>query len=307
MVTVDELLNEAVRIILTAALGPAVRWQVTPLQVGHHSAVLLVRLSDGQRSLVLKLVACGREHEVDFERTAATAGLARAAGVPVPEVVAVDSSCRKVPYGYLLREHVEGRTWRELHPLLGVDEVAAGHRQLAAAVLALQAVRFDRFGELDRGGRAVGDADLLTALRGRGEQRLPDANSRRLFSAVLDREARLFAGEQQPVLCHDDLHHQNVIFQRCRSGWRLAAIVDWDKSWSGPPGSDVARMAFWDDMTGPAFWEVYRNAVPPTDDEEERATVYQLLWCLEYDVRSERHTADTVALLRRLGLAEPAS
>jgi len=46
------------------------------------------------------------------------------------------------------------------------------------------------------------------------------------------------------------------LLRRNSYGWRLVALLDWDKAWAGPAESDVARMAFWDDMTGPGFWEV---------------------------------------------------
>jgi hypothetical protein len=59
-------------------------------------------------------------------------------------------------------------------------------------------------------------------------------------------------------------------------------------------------MAFWDDMTGPGFWQLYRAAVPAADGQEQRVLLYQLLWCLEYDDGSARHAADTAELWRRL-------
>jgi hypothetical protein len=65
----------------------------------------------------------------------------------------------------------------------------------------------------------------------------------------------------------------------------------------------MARMAFWDDMTGPAFWGVYRSQVPTVDGESERTVIYQLLWCLEYNHGSPRHAADTARLRRRLAIA----
>jgi aminoglycoside phosphotransferase (APT) family kinase protein len=107
----------------------------------------------------------------------------------------------------------------------------------------------------------------------------------------------------EPVLCHDDLHHQNLVFRAAPGECRLVGVLDWDKAWAGPADSDLARLAFWDDMTGPGFWSVYRAAVPAVDGEDERLLVHQLLWCLEYDVPSERHRADTAALVRRLGLS----
>jgi Ser/Thr protein kinase RdoA (MazF antagonist) len=39
---------------------------------------------------------------------------------------------------------------------------------------------------------------------------------------------------QPATLTHDDLHHGNVLFRHDHYGWRLAALLDWDKSWAGP-------------------------------------------------------------------------
>jgi hypothetical protein len=61
-------------------------------------------------------------------------------------------------------------------------------------------------------------------------------------------------------------------------------------------------MAFWDDMTGPGFWEVYRTHVPADPGAARRALVHQLLWCLEYDDGSPRHAADTARVRERLAV-----
>ena len=118
---------------------------------------------------------------------------------------------------------------------------------------------------------------------------------------VLERRAGLFTPESAAVLSHDDLHHGNLLFQRANGTWSLTAVLDWDKAWAGPRESDLARVAFWDDMTGPGFWEVYRAAMPIREGEHERALVHQLLWCLEYDSDTVRHRRDTARLLQRLG------
>jgi aminoglycoside phosphotransferase (APT) family kinase protein len=105
------------------------------------------------------------------------------------------------------------------------------------------------------------------------------------------------------TLCHDDLQHTNLIFRAGRGSWKLAAVLDWDKARAGPPESHVARMAFWDDMTGDGFRDVDKPEVPPAEERAERALIYQLLWCLEYPVSTPRHRADTASLCRRLGIA----
>jgi hypothetical protein len=72
------------------------------------------------------------------------------------QVIAADVSRRLGPWAYLLQEHVDGTLWRELRPLLDPDEVRAAHQLLAHAVLAVQSVRFDAFGELNAAGESAG-------------------------------------------------------------------------------------------------------------------------------------------------------
>jgi aminoglycoside phosphotransferase (APT) family kinase protein len=244
-------------------------------------------------ALVLKLRWSTARPTVDYARTAAAQRLAGDAGVPVPAVVTAgdDGTVQ-----HLLQEHVDGAEWRQVRPQLRPRELAAASAQIAEAVLALQSVTLPAFGALDEptGG------SVLDALRARVALRIPRAAERAVALDVLAGHAGLFASQPDATLTHDDLHHANVLFRRDASRWRLAAMLDWDKAWAGPPESDVARMAFWDDMTDPSFWSVYRAGRAQQDGWEERARIYQLLWCLEYDVTTRRHRRDTADLLARL-------
>ena len=288
------------REVLFEALGRAARVAaVQPLQVGAQQVVLRVVLESTPTQLVLKVVAGSAAPAIDVLRTAAVMAMADAAGAPVPMVLGAGASTVDSSWHYLLTEYVPGAPWRQVCPTLDVEEVAAVHRALAEAVLAVQSVRFPAFGELSSGGSPAGD-HLIAALRRRAELRVVDEPRRAVFLALLNRESGLFTGAAFPTLCHDDLHHGNVLLRPVDSGWRLAALLDWDKAWAGPAESDIARMALWDDMTGPGFWQTYPNTSPDADGADRRALIYQLLWCLEYDEDSPRHRADTAALCARL-------
>lgn len=296
----DSILVDLARAVVATALGRhGVIQRLDQLKGDGGAVVLRVELTDS-RCLVLKVASPGNEL-VDFERTQAITTLARAAGVPTPEVLAAGSS-GQTGLRYLLLDHVDGVPWQQVRPQLEPAEVAAAHQEIAGAVLSLQSTSFGSFGELDHRALPSGQS-LLDALRSRAELRVEDRRARDLFHRLLDQNADLLAGPQTPTLCHDDLHHGNVVFRDRRGRWELAGLLDWDKAWAGPAESDIARMAFWDDMTGPDFWRVYRAAVPAVDGQGERSLIYQLLWCLEYDVSSPRHVADTAALLRRLGVS----
>jgi len=289
VVVVDPELREHVRSLVIAELGSAAQLaRVEPLQESPRGVVLRLEVTGWPGPLVLTLA--GGDHE----RTAAVMRLARAAGVPVPDVVAVGD-------GYLLRAHVEGTEWQRLRPHLGHDAVRSVHRRFAETLLAIQSVAMESFGELDHRGRPTGHSQV-EALHRRADLRIEDTPSRDLFHAVLDRDADLFPGAQ-PTLVHDDLHHGNVVLAQEAGEWQVAGVLDWEKAWAGPAESDLARMAFWDDMTGPGFWEVYRAAVPEDDGYARRALVHQLLWCLEYDDGTTRHARDTADVRAALGIA----
>jgi aminoglycoside phosphotransferase (APT) family kinase protein len=295
-------LDSFARAEVAAALGTDARVvRVTPLQDVGHAATLHVSVDRAPRQLVMKVADRDTAPAVDFARTAAVSQLARAAGAPVPEVLAAGTSSRASEWQYLLQEHVDGVEWSAVRTRLDEEQLAAAHRQIAAAVLAVQSVAFDGFGELSTNAEPAG-VDLPAALRTRAGLRIADPRKRALFEAVLGRESAAFSTDVAPTLCHDDLHHRNVIFRSDGDQWALAGVLDWDKAWAGPAESDVARMAFWDDMTGPGFWEVYRAEVPEVTGNERRTLVYQLLWCLEYADDGPRHSYDTIAVGRRLGL-----
>ena len=294
--------EDAVRAAVREALGADARMaSVDVLAAGPGRAVIRVTVADLPHTLVVKVGTDSsvRGRGADFERTAAAAALAAAAGVPTAEVLAARSAGPGQEFGYLVQRAVEGVEWRQLRPRLGEDEVRSVHRRIAGVVVALQSIELPGFGDLDAAGRPAG-GDLLSALHRRTDRLVADPSARDDLHALLDRAAALF-DDGRPTLCHDDLHSDNVLLARAGGEWRIAGLLDWDKAWSGPAESDVARMAFWDGMTGPGFWEVYRAAVPEADGWPGRALVHQLLWCLEYDIPSARHRADTAAVRSALG------
>ena len=286
--------------VVASVVGADAIAQVDTLQAGPGEAVLLLRPARTGQRVVVKVAQQGFRPDLDFERTAAAMSLARGAGVPVAQTLAADASYRTGPWQYLLHTYVDGLPWRLLRPRLNAGEIESAHEQLAEVILALQSVRLHSFGELSRSGEPIG-SDLPNSLRHRAAMRIPRHSHQALFNEVLDRNIGLFTGSTAPTLCHDDLHHNNVIFQISGGGPDLAGIIDWDKAWAGPAESDIARMTFWEDMTGRAFWRAYRSETSFEDEVTQRTLIYQLLWCLEYNQETPRHLADTRTTLPSIG------
>lgn len=295
----DELVAD-VRSVLTEALGSHADPTEVEILQAREDAYTMVATVAGHPRVVVKLCGERAEQPVLFERTATLTGIARTTGAPVPEVLAADDSRRRHRWRYLVAEHLEGLPWSELRPRLTPPEVVSVHRQLAEAVRAVQAVRFAGFGEIGAGGQPPTGQELLAALHQRAASRIPSAGDLATFRRLLEREAPAFAGVREATLCHDDLHHGNVLVRPRDGACTVVGLLDWDKAWAGPVEADIARMIFWDDMPGAAFWRAELPDLPGDRDAERRLLIHQLLWCFEYGSVSPRHVADTDRLRRLL-------
>ncbi|GAA1428655.1 hypothetical protein GCM10009616_08800 [Microlunatus lacustris] len=292
---VQDLARQAVR----GALGTASRLEeVGVLQATAEVAVLRLDLRGAAAPLVLKLAATSTAPALDLARTAAVMRSAAAAGVPVPAVLAADATGRLDGVQHLLQEHVAGRRWQAVRPLFDDAGVRAVHAQVAGVLEALATVRPAGFGELDGAGH-VQPVPLADALRRRIALRTRRPAARALAERVVAAHADRL-GPGPAVLSHDDLHHHNVLVDPASA--RLVAVLDWDKAWAGPATSDLARVQFWDDMTGPGSWP---DGGEPGPEDDEVARLHQLLWCLEHAFPTARHRADTARLLRSFDLPVP--
>ena len=280
-----------------AVLGWAPPTSTTVLAASEVRAVVVAD-RPGEGRFLVKVTTAERARVL--ETSAHAQRVAGAAGVPV----AVGLLAGRTPGGfaYLVHERVDGVPWSTVRTTLDRRATRTAHEEIAQAVVALQSVTPDGLGSLlPAKGRA---ADVVSALVERAWLRIGDDRRRAHFLGVLDAEAGLFPASV-PVVTHDDLHQDNLLFAQHERGWRLAAVLDWDKAWAGPAESDVARMAFWDGMTSESFWAVYQSRVPEVDGWERRALVHQLLWCLEYEPGTRRHARDTERVCEALGVPVP--
>jgi aminoglycoside phosphotransferase (APT) family kinase protein len=280
---------------LAAELRGACVARAEVLSRGPMHEVLDLALDRPPGRVVARLADPAAAPAVDLARTAAASELAGRAGVPVPEVLALRRGASPVQWDCLLLLHVPGRPWSVRRASADAAAVAAVHAQVRAVQAALRTVRLPSFGELDGSGRPDGGS-LLAALHRRAELRITDPERRELFQRVLAREAALFPDVEGAVLVHDDLHSANLLVTDHPEPL-LTGVLDWDKAWAGPADGDLARTAFWDGLPD-------LEADLPVRPER-RLLVQQLLWCLEREDDTPRHTADTAGLCRRLGVPPP--
>ena len=211
--------------------------------------------------------------------------LARACGLPVPAVVALDASRVIIPYDYLIMTRLPGvdlaASWRTLAPALARDLAWEAGLCLAR----LHAITFDSFGKLHTPGQFDSwpgyFADysrryLDTARR----LNLLDTTTLARLAAVPGRAHDLLAAVRQPVLVHSDYHYENIL-QEC--GW-LSGLLDFEWAIAGDPSydfmNDDVRAAMIPGSEG-AFLAGYRSLRPLDADHDRRVAVYRLFLRLE--------------------------
>ncbi len=267
--------------------------------------VLLARLKNPDLNVVIKLAGPDAPVPCPFEQTAWVHGLVSAqTSVPVAKIIAVDTSYSQWPWRYMIKEYIPGVEWASLQSQLSGEQAKDTYVQVARAVAELHGIEFARFGDLPSGDgdniRQTGD--FVEALQERARRRIGSKRRFELFARVLKERAELFSTVTIPCLCHEDLHKHNIIFSRHGDGWRLANVLDFDSAWAGCYELDLARLELWNGGMAETIMHGYGSMHPVAPDYPDRRPIFQLLWCLEYAVETERHLADTAGVCAELGI-----
>ncbi|MFD2611046.1 phosphotransferase family protein [Paenibacillus gansuensis] len=267
--------------------------------------VVSITTEQPSHRLILKLAGPNAPLDAPFDRTyAMNQRVRQETSVPTFEAIAYDMSSSVVPYRYLMMTQVEGRLWAEVRHDLHDDDRCGIYRQLGNAVAQLHRIEYIGFGEPGNGDETTRAkvTDYLAALSDRARRRIRNAGHLDLFLALLQANKDVFNSIVTPRLTHEDLHPGNILVRCTHGQWELAGILDFDSAWAGGCESDLARLELWRGMTGPGFFEEYRQVNPISEGYPLRSSFYQLLWCLEYADPSEQHHTDTKLICDRLGI-----
>lgn len=290
--------------LLKAAIGKQVRLvDYTIANHQHDYWVLLARLQHPSIEVLIKLAGSEAQMACQFDRTVAINHLVtQATTIPMPEVIAVDITLQHWPWRYLIRTSLPGIEWMILRQQLKGADLAQAYRQIGDAVGQLHRIDFPAFGQIDSHGTVEHpESSCLAALKSHATRILPNQRLLDAFLEVLQQRSKWFEDPQTAGLCHEDLHHANILFSKQAGEWRLATILDFDKAWAGPAESDLARLEIWRGMTSPDFWAAYRALRTLDDGYLQRRPLYQLLWCLEYANPTPEHLEDTRLVCQELG------
>ncbi|MBI5959260.1 MAG: aminoglycoside phosphotransferase family protein [Chloroflexi bacterium] len=263
---------------------------------------LIIQLRRPSIKVSMKLAGPNAPSPYSFDRIAVLHRLvSQHTTIPMPEIVAVDTSYRQWPWRYLIKTYIPGQEWAVIHPHLTTDELIDAYRQVGRAVAELHSLSFSGFGDFLADGTVQVEDSFLTALAHRVERHIASPRLVQCALSVLESHADLFI-PVEARLCHEDLHKYNILFHQVGGRWQLATLLDFDKAWAGHHEIDLARMELWHGQTGEGFWAAYEEIIPRDPLYVQRRPVYQFIWCLEYADDSPEHLKDTRRLCDILGL-----
>src|SRR6185437_15205737 len=122
-----------------------------PVDSREGDRVVFATLVFPARVVVLKLADPQSARPPLAREAAIQRRVARETSVPVCEVLAVDDSCQRFPWRYLMTAHAPGMGWRDALARMSPRARYAIFRQLGAAVAALHVLGFPAFGEIEAG------------------------------------------------------------------------------------------------------------------------------------------------------------
>ena len=268
--------------------------------------VLAAQLRHPERKVNVKLAGPQASYPCQFDQTAAIYHLVnQRCDIPTLEVIAADISYQNWPWRYLITTYLAGKEWAAYRMQMDADQRSSAYRQIGEIVAKIHSLDFPFFGEIALNGSVLTKLPYIEALKERANTRIIDTNLYQFFLSVLERYSHLFADINDARLCHEDLHHFNILFSQSQGGWVLSGILDFDKAWSGHHEIDLARMEFWRGMTNKEFWNAYQKRISISPMYQQRKLIYQLLWCLEFAQLTEEHIKDTQEVCGLLGVSFP--
>lgn len=303
-----ELERDDIEALARAVFGPKCRvlaWH--PLDQRDSQSVVFATLVFPARVVVLKLADANSTCPPFAREASIQRRVAHETSVPVCEVLAVDDSCQRFPWRYLMMAHAPGMGWRDGLARMSSRARSSIFRQLGESTAALHTLDYPNFGEVDSTLPQHGEGNpnaLASALIVRARRRIANPAHADLFASVIEAHAREFDMSTRPRLTHEDLNPTNLLLVPgdTDDDWRISAMLDFGSAWAGCPESDLARLDLWRDMMGDGFREGYTSTQYVADDYPTRRPVYQLLWCLEYARPTPQHAADTARVCAELGI-----
>jgi len=190
----------------------------------------------------------------DAQACAKEAALLRLVGktVPVPEVLHMEPKGLEGFPPFAILEYVEGVIFRNLRRTKEQPAIAQAAASIGAALAAIANRRFTKRGffnaDLEVGNWLLDGTDTIPRLidlcldSESLTTRVGSAFVESVHQFALNWAERLSSVDAETQLVHADFNASNIIVRFIKGSWRVAAVIDWEYSFSGSPLWDVGSV-----------------------------------------------------------------
>jgi aminoglycoside phosphotransferase (APT) family kinase protein len=232
----------------------------------------------------------------------------KATGIPVPEIVALDTSHRFIPHDYMIMTKVSGRPVIDCWPALNAVERQRVAYEAGEYLARLHQVQFPQYGKMydlpavgfDTWPEVV--EDFYRNYRNLGIEK--GALSPELVAhmdAMMQNMAPALAAVTEKGLIHGDYHFENIL----QDAGQVTGILDFEWSKVGDGSWDFKVDTQWERECPGSRDVVYAGyqAVRPLDEmHPARSTLYRILMLLDdvvelFGVPGSQRSADALALM----------
>ena len=216
------------------------------IEFSSHRAPVVLRLYQGDAAVCLKECAI-----LDLVH----------ATIPVPAVIHVE------PYGidnsgpFCILEFVNGKTFQQLkrtNDLPAINQAGACVGEILARIGRYQ---FSKPGRLENdltvGDPYVEGADVVPRLLDlflqseHLQRRLDSSFQRKLHDLIWSWATQLQTLDRDHALVHSDFGNRNILVHCVNGRWQVAAVLDWEFAFSGPPLLDVGHFLRYESQDTP--------------------------------------------------------
>lgn len=169
--------------------------------------------------------------------------------VPVTRYLAMDEACTRLPFRYAITTYLPGATAGDLKD---EPDIADAHRQMGALLRQLHSVQLPAYGHFDENGiisPVTASGSWIHGVAAHAFEQFAqhggDDTLKRHLQAIVEEGMDILSHSTGPVFAHDDLHPNNVLFERDAEGrLRLSGLLDFGNSRAADAVFDLAKTLF---------------------------------------------------------------
>ncbi|UCD29489.1 MAG: aminoglycoside phosphotransferase family protein [Planctomycetota bacterium] len=234
--------------------------------------------------------------------------------VPIPTIIAHDSSHKKIDRDYLIMEKMPGIPISD-HPGLSRRHINNILHQVGRALKQVHAIQGRQYGYVGEHKPMESQKDWTSAFVIMWNKLLDDIEGCGGYSAdqatymrhLLDKHIKLFDRKVPASLLHMDVWAQNILAD---NEGNMTCLLDWDRALWGDPEIEFAVLDYCG-ISEPPFWEGYGSNRDTSSEAEVRQLFYLLYELQKYifirqvryqsPSRAAQYRRQSLELARQLG------